>query len=226
MNDFLSYTFRLWATLKTETICQSRWNIDEAFWWADDGSKLPSSVFCLRERANSLIWLTHFKVLLNALEINPDIVVIRRSRERKEINDQRFQNANDKVWRFNKVYRDLLVISSRFWVLYCQSYKKTSFITFIFLLWSNCHSSKWMLLLYLLLKTHHTDKRNRQENVNERMFSLRKTSLLLFYDYYSGEPVVQWWEYFSIQPFQIEEAFRKMSILTDLLIRGEIVKKL
>lgn len=31
---------------------------------------------------------------------------------------------------------------------------------------------------------------------------------------------------FGIQPFQTEEAFRKMSILTDLLIRGEIVKKL
>lgn len=76
-----------------------------------------------------------------------------------------------------------------------------------------------MLLLYLLLKTHHTDKRNRQENVNERIFSLRKTSLPLFCDYYGGKPVVQWWEYFSIQPFQVEEAFRKMSILTDLFIR-------
>lgn len=126
------------------------------------------------ERANSLIWLTHFKVLLNALEIHPDIVVIRRSRERKERNDQRFQNANDKVWRFNKVYPDLLVISSRFCMLYCQGYKKTSFITFIFLLWSNCHSSEWMLLLYLLLKIHHSAKRNRQEKCKWKNVFIKK----------------------------------------------------
>lgn len=189
--------------------------MDEAFWWADDSSKLPSSVFCLRGRGSSLIWFTHFKVLLNALEINPDIVVIRRSRERKKINDQRFQTANDKVWRFNKVYTGLLVISSRFCVVYCQGYENTSFIIFIFLLWSDCQSSEWVLLL----KTHHTDKRNRQENVNERIFSLRKTSLPLFYDCYSGESVVQCWGYFSIQSYQTEKAFRKIIILTDVLIR-------
>lgn len=93
--------------------------------------------------------------------------------------------------------------------------KITSFIIFIFLLWSDCQSSEWMLLL----KTHHTDKRNRQENVNERIFSLRKTSLPPFYDCYSGESVVHCWGYFSIQSYQIEEVFRKIIILTDVLIR-------
>lgn len=155
MNGSLSYTFMLWATLKTETIYQWRWDVDEGFWWA-----VIAALTCLHlslawQRANSLIWF--IKVLINALEHNPDSHSgYKKSRDGKEMNEQRFQKVT--------AHTVLLVIFSKLCVVHRQDYKTLvlsswfSFFEAIFTL------PEWMLLLCLLFETCHMDKRNRQEN--------------------------------------------------------------